>query len=98
MARFDVHQGKGEPLLLDCQTDLLDGIHSRLMIPLYRSERIARKVLRLNPVVRVADQDMVMLTQSMAAVPINEIGKRVDSIAHERDAIMDAIDMLLSGY
>jgi len=98
MARFDVHHGQGEPLLLDCQTDLLDGIASRLMVPLYRAERIGRKVPRLNPILRVAGHDMVMLTQSMGAVPIKLIGARVDSLSAEQDQIMNAIDMLLSGY
>lgn len=98
MARFDVHRGEGEALLLDCQTDLLDGINSRLMVPLYRAERIERKVLRLNPVFNVAGHDMVMLTQSMGAVPIKRIGVCVDSLAAQQDAIMNAIDMLLSGY
>jgi hypothetical protein len=41
---------------------------------------------------------MVMLTQSMGAVPIKRIGVRVDSLRAEQDAIMNAIDMLLSGY
>jgi toxin CcdB len=98
MARFDVHRGEGEPLLLDCQTDLLEGINSRLMVPLYRAERVERKVLRLNPVFNVAGHDMVMLTQSMGAVPIKRIGARIDSLRAEQDAIMNAIDMLLSGY
>jgi len=98
MARFDVHRGEGEPLLLDCQTDLLDGINSRLMVPLYRADRVERKIPRLNPVFSVAGNDMVMLTQSMGAVPIKRIGVRVDSLTAEQDAIMNAIDMLLSGY
>ena len=98
MPRFDVHRGEGEPLLLDCQTDLLDGINSRLMVPLYRADRIERKVPRLNPVFNVAGHDMIMLTQSMGAVPIKRIGTCVDSLAAEQDAIMNAIDMLLSGY
>lgn len=98
MARFDVHRGEGEPLLLDCQADLLDGINSRLMVPLYRTDRIERKVPRLNPIFNVAGQDMVMLTQLMGAVPIKRIGPCVDSLAGQQDAIMNAIDMLLSGY
>jgi toxin CcdB len=98
MARFDVHEGTGEPLMLDCQADVLEGIDTRLMVPLYLSSRIGRKLPRLNPVFRVADRDVVMLTQSMAAIPSKQIGKRVCSLAHEQDAIVDAIDMLLSGF
>ena len=98
MARFDVYRGEGEPLLLDCQTDLLDGINSRLMVPLYRADRIERKVPRLNPVFNIAGHDMIMLTQSLGAVPIKRIGTRVGSLATEQEAIMNAIDMLLSGY
>jgi toxin CcdB len=98
MARFDVHRGEDEPLLLDCQTDLLDGINSRLMVPLYRADRIERKIPRLNPIFKVGGHDMVMLTQLMGAVPIKRIGARVDSLAVKQDAIMNAIAMLLSGY
>jgi toxin CcdB len=98
MARFDVHQGDGGVLLLDCQTDFLEGIKSRLMAPLYPAHRIELKVPRLNPVFDVAGSKVVMLTPLLSAVPINEIGRRVGALPEEQDRIMAAIDMLLSGF
>ena len=39
-----------------------------------------------------------MVTQLAAAVPLRELGKPVESLAAEHAAIMNALDMLLTGY
>lgn len=98
MARFDVFAKKGEPFFLDCQTDLLDGIDTRLVVPLIPSEMMSHRVRRLNPTFVVDGFDVTMLTQSMAAVRIPLLGNKVASLQDEQDTIMDAIDMLLSGF
>jgi hypothetical protein len=38
-----------------------------------------------------------MVTQFAAAVPARVLGKAVGSLAHERDRIIAALDMLLTG-
>ncbi|MFA5966159.1 MAG: CcdB family protein [Sphingomonas sp.] len=99
MARFDVYRpGGGEALLLDCQADLLAGLDSRFVVPLLPVGFLANPFDRLNPFFDVAGARLVMVTQSAAAVPVRALGDHVVSLAHERATILNAIDMLLTGY
>ncbi|MBN8807580.1 MAG: CcdB family protein [Sphingomonas sp.] len=98
MARFDVYRFPGEPWLLDCQTDLLDYVETRLVVPLIPLAAVRRRIERLNPVFRIDDEDLVMMTPLMAAVPIEILRRRFISLRDRQDVIMNAIDMLLSGF
>ncbi|WP_066827284.1 CcdB family protein [Sphingomonas mali] len=98
MARFDVYKRAGEPLLLDCQTDWLDYVETRLVVPLVPPDAIRRRIDRLNPIFQIADEEMIMMTPLMTAVSVSELGRRVANLSEQQDAIMNAIDMLLSGF
>ncbi|MFA6115584.1 MAG: CcdB family protein [Sphingomonas sp.] len=99
MARFDVYRPKdGDELLLDCQADVLDELDSRFVVPLLPATTFRRTFVRLNPTFEVGGQTVIMATQSAATIPVRLIGQRVTSLADEQVAIMNAIDMLLTGY
>lgn len=99
MARFDVYRpAGGEALLLDCQADLLSSLDSRFVVPLLPVGFLANPFGRLNPFFDVAGVRLVMVTQSAATVPVRALGDRVASLTHEQATIMNAIDMLLTGY
>lgn len=53
---------------------------------------------RLNPVLSVEGQQLVMVTQYMAAVPEGELRSGVGSLAEDRDQISTALDMLFLGF
>lgn len=97
MPQFDVYSPPSGPLLLDCQTDFLI-IDSRVVVPLLPSGEVINLVRRLNPVLRLDGQDLVMMTQLMSAVGNVATGKRVASLADQQDVIKAAIDMLFGGY
>ena len=98
MARFDVYRKSGEPLLLDCQTNWLDYVETRLVVPLVPPNAIRRRIDRLNPIFNIENNEVVMMTPLMAAVPVGALGRRVANLGEQQDAIMNAIDMLLSGF
>ncbi|MEG3143817.1 CcdB family protein [Sphingomonas sp. RT2P30] len=99
MARFDVYRpGTGEALLLDCQADLLSSLDSRFVVPLMPLGFLANPFGRLNPFFEIDSVRLVMVTQSAAAVPVRALGRHVVSLAHEQATIMNALDMLLTGY
>lgn len=99
MARFDVYRGLAfDDLVLDCQAELLDDLPTRLMVPLIPVERFKRLYARLNPVFTIEAISYPMATQMAAAVPVNSLGPRLTSLASEHPRIMDALDMLLTGY
>ena len=98
MAQFDVHARSGAPgLLLDCQADLLSTLNTRFVVPLLPRIIAPKPADRLNPVFTVAGEEVVMLTQFAAAVRTNELGERITSLADERYAITNALDLLISG-
>lgn len=96
MARFDFHPF-GAGFLLDVQADLMDGLNTRVAVPLLPADDAPKPAHRLNPVFTIADRDYVMATQFMAAVPVADLAGRAGSLAHERYAIKAAIDMVFDG-
>lgn len=98
MPQFDVHRSRdGNNLLLNCQSDLLDHFDTRFVIPLVPTQT-AQKLSRLHPVFEVDGHHHMMATQLASAVDFAELGTRVASLAEQRYEILNALDMLLTGY
>ena len=99
MARFDVYRHVGGPgYLLDCQADVLSILNTRFVVPLLPPDEAPRASERLNPAFRVDGEQVIMFTQFAASVPVSDLKQQVDSLADEHATIMNALDMLLSGY
>ncbi len=99
MAQFDVYRNRSEPgYLLDCQTDALSGLSTRLIVPLLPSDYAPLPSHRLNPTFRVGDEKLVLMTHFAATVPERSLGDVVGSLSREYTTIMNAFDMLLSGH
>lgn len=98
MARFDVHPGaEGLGYLLDCQADLLRHLDTRVVVPLIPAEGLPR-ASRLNPVFEVEGKAVVMSTQLIFAIPVRHLEGRITSLSREHVAIVNALDMLITGY
>jgi toxin CcdB len=105
MPRFDVYLNPGQhakttPYLLDVQTDLLDGLDSRMVIPLRGLEHFPQVNLpqRLTPVVSIEGSDFLLETPKMGAVPRSLLKSPVTSLIHEQTRIIAALDFLFQGY
>lgn len=97
MAQFDVHRSRdGQDLLLDCQSDLFSHFDTRLVVPLLRAPT-AKHLARLHPEIEIEGERMVLATQLASAVDARELGVTVTSLADQRYAILNAIDMLVTG-
>lgn len=98
MARFDVYPGaRGKGYLLDCQADLLEHLETRVIVPLLPAAGLPQ-ASRLNPMFEIEGERVVMSTQLIFAIPMDRLGAKVTSLAEEHLVIMNALDMLLSGY
>ena len=99
MARFDLYAsvGGGKGYVIDVQADLLELLATRVVIPLLPRDR-AVAVRDLNPVVRVDDEDYVVMTQELSAVPRFNLRRKIGSLADRRDEITRALDVLLIGF
>ncbi len=105
MARFDVYANPGShadttPYLLDVQSDLLDGLDSRMVIPLRSIERFPKVRLstRLTPTFTIEGKDFLLETPKMGAVPRRVLKVPVISLAQEQPQITAALDFLFQGY
>lgn len=97
MAQFDVLCLKSGDWVIDCQTDLLDGINTRFVVPLSPPENAPPTRPRLNPIFDVAGEQRVMVTQFAGAIALSELDRTVASLASEEYVIKNAIDMLIGG-
>lgn len=99
MAQFDVYRNRLEPgYLLDCQANLLSDLTTRFVVPLLPPGYAPHPSLRLNPRLWVGREEVVMMTHFAASIPATALGELVCSAAGDYTAIMNALDMLLTGY
>ncbi|MEK6593976.1 MAG: CcdB family protein [Pseudomonadota bacterium] len=104
MAQFDVYRNANPatrariPCLLDVQSDLLDPLATRVVVPLCKPEVLKGKLAeRLNPVFEVEGRKMAMLTPELAGVSRKILGERIGNLSDERRAIIAALDLLITG-
>jgi len=105
MARYDVFPSQGAhahttPYLLDVQSDLLDGLESRVVIPLRRLQNFPFTVKcpeRLLPTLQIGDETFFLDVPQMGAVPTRILKHPVASLASEHERITAALDFLFQG-
>jgi toxin CcdB len=105
MPQFAVHRNRNPatkvrfPYLLDVQTDLLDDLGTRVVIPLTPATVATRRsaLQTLTPVCSVEGKPYLLLTPQLAGISINELGPPIGDLAHDRQTIIAALDLLLTG-
>ncbi|MCK9511350.1 MAG: CcdB family protein [Pigmentiphaga sp.] len=105
MARFDVYANSGRhaattPYLLDVQSDLLDGLDSRVVIPLRRLKHFPKVKLstRLTPIFTIEGEELLLETPKMGAVPQRVLRSPVASLEGDQAEVTAALDFLFQGY
>jgi toxin CcdB len=105
VSQFTVYRNKSPrtratfPFLVDIQSDLLDQLQTRVVIPLTRTVALAKRPLsQLTPALTFDGEAYVLMTPQLAGVARAELGAPAGSLAGERNAIIAAMDFLLTGY
>lgn len=99
MPKYDVFSNpSGEGYLLDVQTDLLSDLNTRVVVPLLPVSSAPKPAVRLNPIFKVNGEQVVMVTQFMAAVPAGVLRTSVGKLDGEFEKVTTAIDMLMQGF
>lgn len=99
MARFDVYANPGGAgYVLDVQADVLDGLNTRVVVPLMPAVSAPAAAKRLNPMLEIGAEPYVMVTQFMAAIPRALLRAPVTNLSAQDAEIMAALDMLLVGF
>ena len=83
--------------MVDCQSNLLDHIDTRFVIPLIPIADAPLPTGRLNPVVAHDGQSYLLLTQTASAVNKRDLGPPLGSLEPLRDDIVRALDVLVTG-
>ena len=98
MSEFALHALPGGGLAVDVQSDLLEPFSTRVVVPLVALEHAPDAPRRLNPVIAVDGTPLILATHLLAALPRAALGPPIGSLAHERDRIRAALDMLFLGF
>jgi len=104
MAQFDVYENKNAaakqtiPYLLDVQTELLDNLATRVVVPLITAAAMGRAAKHLNPQFKIKRTAVVMSTAELAGVPVHILGNRICSLKEQRSEIIAALDFLFTGF
>ncbi|PZR08649.1 MAG: plasmid maintenance protein CcdB [Archangium gephyra] len=86
------------PFLVVVQHRLLEGLDTRVVVPLARKEHLGTRALtRLNPQWTVEKQAVVFLAQQLGAVPRSSLGKPLGTLESKSSEILSALDVLFAG-
>jgi toxin CcdB len=104
MSQFAIYKNRNPasgsrfPLLLDIQSDLLEPLATRVVVPLTpASSGRARAMRTLTPILKFEGKDYLMLTPQVSGIPARELGPVAGDLASERDTIVAAVDFLRAG-
>ena len=104
MAQFDAYRNPNPatrariPYLLDVQSDLLDSLATRIVVPLCKPALLkGRLAERLNPMFEVEGREVAMLTPELAGVPAKALGDLIGNLSRQRGAIIAALDLVITG-
>jgi toxin CcdB len=104
MPQFSVHRNRNAatrgryPLLVDVQAGLLDGLATRVVIPLVPASAGSRApVETLTPRCRIDGRDYLIMTPQLAGISARELGPVVGDLVAQRPQIVAALDLLFTG-
>ena len=104
MAQFDVYENPNPetarvfPFLLNVQTDLLDSLPTRVVVPLVGKSMLNTGAVGLNPQFEIEGIKVFMLTAQVAGVASHAFGTKVCSLKEYRSEIIAALDFLFVGW
>ncbi len=104
MPQFAVHRNPNPatraaiPLLMDVQSELLDTLNTRVVVPLYVPAAVQDGVIAtLMPRIEVNGEPYIAVTPELAGIFKKSLGVQVSDASHRRYDIIAALDLLLTG-
>ena len=97
MAQYDLYVN-GNGYLIDVQSDLLDRMSTRIVIPLLPKGGAPQPARRLNPTFEIRGEIHVLVPQFMAAITLGELGPAIANLSAQHDDIRAALDMVFIGF
>lgn len=85
------------PYLLDVQTDFIEELATRIVVPLRSRDGFPAPLEVLNPTFEIAGKQVVMDTAALAALPRNALRVDVTNLRDRRFEVDNALDFLFQG-
>jgi toxin CcdB len=105
MAQYDVYPNPsrsaadGIPFVVVIQSDLLDALPTRLVLPLAdANDPHAKAPAALCPPITVNGQRLLALAHFSAPLPAKALREPIANVATQASALVGAIDAVLSGF
>jgi toxin CcdB len=105
MPQFTVYRNKSQrtkstfPFLVDVQSDLLEQLQTRVVVPLTNTPALAKKPLsNLTPALRFDGDSYLLMTPQLAGIARTDLGAPAGNLAEQRQAILAALDFLIMGF
>jgi toxin CcdB len=87
-----------QPFLVALQNDLLSRNLDTVVVAPLETADSGKYADRLNPRVSVEDKAFMLIAQEIVTVRKSVLGRSCGSLAHERDNIVAALDLLFTGF
>jgi toxin CcdB len=105
VAQFSVYRNKNPrtkatfPFLVDVQSDLLEPLGTRVVVPLTKAPGLTKKpVSHLTPEISFSGDRYLLMTPQLAGVTLTDLGTVAGTLVEARQAILAAVDFLLTGF
>jgi len=95
--QFDIWMTTEGDHVLVLQHDLLSDLATRTVCLLLPDTSPVPMIASLGPLVSAGDLRLRVVPHVMATLTLKELGQYVTNVSHDRDRIMRALDVLLSG-
>lgn len=105
MAQFDVHKNTGKhratiPYVVVVQSALFEKSRRRVVVPLVALDMLNQVASlpssKINPVFTIHRINAVLNPLEIVSIPAEQLGEQVGSLAEDSDAVIAALDELLS--
>jgi toxin CcdB len=104
MAQFDLYANpvpsarRLRPYLLEIQSDLLTGMQTTVVVPLLVKGAEQSRFERLTPELKIGEEALRLWVPDILSVHRRALGRPITNLSSEREAIVAALDHLISGF
>ena len=95
--QFDLYLASNKSLVVVLQGDALEAIATRVFAPCLPADRPGMRPDRLAPAFFHAEREYRVMMHLMGAAPVHRLGVKVGTVAHLRNDIIRALDLLITG-
>jgi toxin CcdB len=96
---LNVNTNKVYPYLMNVQSDFLENLDSRLVIPLAAKNYFKNiEIQKLTPVINIGGRDFLLLTPQMASIHKKHLKEPAADCSSIHNIILSSIDFLISGF